>query len=89
MGCFLWGWGGYVTDEVNPFRINLSYPTDYTLDLLIDEKKRLLKCRIEDIDICENANWNMDTYCAKIVLMKFSHKDIYLIANTCKGKTKY
>ena len=54
-----------------------EYLSSEEMDLSIDEKKWLLKCRIEDIDICENANWNMDTYCAKIVLMKLSHKYIY------------
>ena len=49
-----------------------EYLSPEETDLSIDEKKWLLKCRIEDIDISENGNWNNGT-----IICKYCHNEAF------------
>ena len=59
-----------------------QYLTHKETEMSIDEKKWLLKCRIEDIDILSNRNWNKeDIRCKQCPNEVFTQKHLLL----CKG----
>ena len=49
-----------------------EYLSPKEMDLSIDEQKWLLKCRIEDIDISENGNWNNEN-----IMCKYCHDEAF------------
>ena len=49
-----------------------EYLSPEEIDLSIDENKWLLNCRIEDIDISENGNWNNGN-----IICKYCHDEAF------------
>ena len=65
-----------------------GYLSSEETELSIDEKKWLLKCKIEDIDISENAIWNKgDQICENCPNEVFTQKHL-LECNFLQGKNE-
>ena len=58
------------------------------VDISIEEKKWLIKCRFEDIDISCNNRWkNENLYCTNCILTEMDQQHLFL-CNSLLGKNE-